>query len=62
MAAANRYRDFASFVNPNSPMWMGFADQQVNASSPAQDVTFVGGHGIKLTVGADRLDSVAHTN
>lgn len=40
---------FASFVNPFSPMWMGFADQQVNASSPAQDVTFVGGHGIRLS-------------
>jgi hypothetical protein len=40
---------FASFVNPNSPMWMGFADQQVNASAPAQDVTFLGGHGIKVT-------------
>jgi hypothetical protein len=40
---------FASFVNPFSSMWMGFADQQVNASSPAQDVTFVGGHGIKLS-------------
>ena len=40
---------FRTFVNPNSPMWMGFADQQVNASAPAQDVTFVGGHGIKLT-------------
>jgi hypothetical protein len=40
---------FASFVNPASPMWMGFFDQQVDASAPAQDVTFVGGHGIKLT-------------
>jgi hypothetical protein len=40
---------FASFVNPASAMWMGFDDQQVNASAPAQDVTFVGGHGIKLT-------------
>jgi hypothetical protein len=40
---------FESFINPFSPMWMGFADQQVDASSPAQDVTFVGGHGIKLT-------------
>lgn len=40
---------FRSFVNPFSPMWMGFVDQQVDASSPAQDVTFVGGHGIKLT-------------
>ncbi|SDZ44285.1 hypothetical protein SAMN05421504_11727 [Amycolatopsis xylanica] len=40
---------FASFVNPFSPMWMGFADQQVDASSPAQDVTFLGGHGIRLS-------------
>jgi hypothetical protein len=40
---------FASFVNPFSPMWMGFADQQVNASSPPADVTFLGAHGIKLT-------------
>jgi hypothetical protein len=40
---------FASFINPASTMWMGFLDQQVNASAPAQDVTFVGGHGIKLT-------------
>ena len=40
---------FADFVNPFSPMWMGFADQQVDASAPAQDITFLGGHGIKLT-------------
>jgi hypothetical protein len=40
---------FASFVNPFSSMWMGFVDQQVDASSPAADVTFVGAHGIKLT-------------
>ncbi len=40
---------FADFVNPFSPMWMGFADQQVDASAPAQNVTFVGGGGIKLT-------------
>lgn len=48
MAASNGFR-WASFVNPFSPMWMGFADQQVNASAPAPDVTFLGGHGIKLT-------------
>jgi hypothetical protein len=47
--ADSRSLSFRTFVNPNSPMWMGFADQQVNASAPAQDVTFVGGHGIKLT-------------
>src|SRR5262249_40749786 len=40
---------FASFVNQFSPMWMGFADQQTNASAPAQNVTFVGGGGIKVT-------------
>jgi hypothetical protein len=48
VAGANNLA-FASFVNPFSPMWMGFADQQVDASAPSQDVTFVGGHGIKLT-------------
>jgi hypothetical protein len=30
-------------------MWMGFADQQVDASAPAADVTFVGADGIHLT-------------
>jgi hypothetical protein len=40
---------WANFVNVSSPMWMGFADQQVDASAPAQDVTFVGGHGIRLS-------------
>jgi len=40
---------FAAFINPASPMWMGFADQQVDASAPAQNVTFVGGGGIKLS-------------
>ena len=33
---------FASRVNPDSPMWMGFADQQVDASGPASIVTFQG--------------------
>jgi hypothetical protein len=40
---------FAPFINPDSPMWMGFADQQVNASAPAADVTFAGADGIHLT-------------
>jgi hypothetical protein len=40
---------FAPFINPGSPMWMGFADQQVNASAPAPDVTFAGADGIHLT-------------
>src|SRR6266702_4700609 len=38
--ADNNNLVFAPFVNPQSPMWMGFADQQVNASAPAQNVTF----------------------
>jgi hypothetical protein len=40
---------FQSFINPFSSMWMGFVDQQVDASAPAADVTFLGAHGIKLT-------------
>jgi len=47
--AATQGLVFADFVNPFSPMWMGFADQQVNASAPPQVVTFLGGNGIKLT-------------
>jgi hypothetical protein len=47
--AASAGLPFTSFINPFSPMWMGFADQQVNASAPAQNVTFVGGGGIKVT-------------
>ncbi|WP_370123410.1 hypothetical protein [Streptacidiphilus sp. MAP12-33] len=33
---------YAFMVNPDSPMWMGFADQQVDASAPAARVTFHG--------------------
>jgi hypothetical protein len=40
------YRDR---INPQSPMWMGFADQQVNASGPAPIVTFVGNSSAHLT-------------
>ena len=40
---------FTQFLNPSSPMWMGFADQQVNATAPADDVTFVGADGIHFT-------------
>jgi hypothetical protein len=36
-------------VNPNSPMWMGFADQQVAASGPAAITTFLGNSSAKLT-------------
>jgi hypothetical protein len=33
---------FRNFINPQSPMWMGFADQQVDSSGPAAICTFVG--------------------
>jgi hypothetical protein len=47
VADANRLQ-FANRVNPESPMWMGFVDQQVDGSSPARDVTFVGTPGVSL--------------
>lgn len=40
---------FASRVNPDSPMWMGFADQQVDASGPAALVTFQGNASAQFT-------------
>jgi len=40
---------FTQFLNPSSPMWMGFADQQVDATAPANDVTFAGADGILFT-------------
>lgn len=40
---------FASEVNPQTPMWMGFSDQQVAASGPAQIVTFVGNSSAHFT-------------
>jgi hypothetical protein len=45
-AAANQMRfSFASQINPASPMWMGFVDQQVDASAPtAATVAFLGSH------------------
>ncbi|MBV9449954.1 MAG: hypothetical protein JO345_29100 [Streptosporangiaceae bacterium] len=41
--------EFAPRINPDSPMTMGFTDQQVNASGPPQIVTFVGNSSAKLT-------------
>jgi len=43
---------FRDRVNPQSPMWMGFADQQVNASGPAPIVTFLGNNSSRLTTAA----------
>jgi hypothetical protein len=40
---------FASRVNPQSPMWMGFADQQVDGTGPAAITTFQGNASAKFT-------------
>jgi hypothetical protein len=40
---------FAPFVHPQTPMWMGFADQQVTGSGPAAITTFAGNASAHLT-------------
>lgn len=40
---------YTSKINPDSPMWMGFADQQVAASGPAPITTFLGNSSARLT-------------
>jgi hypothetical protein len=40
---------FRTRVNPQSPMWMGFADQQVSASGPASICTFQGNASARFT-------------
>jgi hypothetical protein len=40
---------FTSRINPDSQMWMGFADQQVAASGPASICTFQGNSSARLT-------------
>ena len=47
---ARRHRlPFAKFLQPQSPMWMGFADQQVNGAGPAPICTFAGTSAARLT-------------
>ena len=47
---ARRHRlPFAKFLQPQSPMWMGFADQQVNGAGPALICTFAGTSAARLT-------------
>ena len=43
---------YANYIHPRSPMWMGFADQQVNGSGPAQICTFAGAPAARLTTAA----------
>jgi len=48
VADSNRL-PFAARIRDTSPMWMGFADQQVNAAGPAPIVTFAGNASSHLT-------------
>jgi hypothetical protein len=43
---------FADYMQPRSPMWMGFADQQVNGAGPAAICTFAGNPSAHLTTAA----------
>src|SRR5690348_6641411 len=47
---------FAGRINPDSTMWMGFLDQQVAASGPAEIATFQGNSSARFT------DVTANTN
>jgi hypothetical protein len=47
--AGNAGFEFASRINADSSMTMGFVDQQVNASGPAKICTFAGNSSAKLT-------------
>jgi hypothetical protein len=62
--AENAGFEFAGRINPDSSMAMGFVDQQVNASGPAQVVTFVGNSSSKMSnaMPGDYFDngSIAH--
>jgi hypothetical protein len=40
---------FANFINSQSPMWMGFADQHVSGAGPAPICTFAGNSSARLT-------------
>ncbi len=40
---------FAGLINPESPMWMGFFDQQTDSSGPAAITTFVGNASARVT-------------
>ena len=55
---------FAGYIQRQSPMWMGFADQQVNGAGPAPICTFAGNSAAHLTtaVAGDYFDhgSIQH--
>jgi hypothetical protein len=63
MANANAM-EFTPRMNPNSPMWMGFLDQQVDSAGPAAICTFAGNSSAQFTNAAPGdyfgLGSVQH--
>jgi hypothetical protein len=50
---------YAYMIHPQSPMWMGFADQQVDGAGPAEITTFAGHSSARLTTArkGDYLDN-----
>ncbi len=48
MAEANNFQ-YAPRINPDSPMWMGFLDQQTDSSGPPAITTFAGNASAHLT-------------
>jgi hypothetical protein len=57
--AQQNHLPFANFIQHQSPMWMGFADQHTNGAGPAPICTFVGNSSAKFTNAAvgDYLDN-----
>lgn len=47
--AENAKLPYAWLIHPQSPMWMGFADQQVAGSGPAAITTFAGSKSARFT-------------
>ncbi len=47
--ANNNNLPYAGEINPQTPMWMGFSDQQVSASGPALITTFQGNSSARFT-------------
>jgi hypothetical protein len=47
--AARANLPFTQFLHPQSPMWMGFADQHVNGAGPAAICTFAGNSSARVT-------------
>jgi hypothetical protein len=48
MANNNRF-EYATRINPDSPMWMGFLDQQTDSAGPAAICTMAGNSSARLT-------------